>query len=57
MAEQDDAMLRSAFRRLDLNGDKFLTFDEIAAGLTQNEDSLHRVKKTQGFRTELRNFI
>ena len=44
MAEQDDAVLRSSFRRLDTNGDKFLTLDEIVSTLTKNEDSLYRIR-------------
>ncbi len=56
-SEQDEAVLRSSFKRLDVNGDKFVTMDEILGSLTKNEDSLHRVKKTQGFLTEIRNFI
>ena len=56
-AEQDDAVLRSSFRRLDLNGDQFVTFDEIATSLTQNEDALHRIGKTQGLRTEIQNWV
>ena len=55
--EQDEAVLRSSFRRLDVNGDKYLSMDEILGTLTSNEDALHRVGKTQGFRTEIRNFI
>ena len=50
-------MLRSSFRRLDINGDKFLTMDEIVSTLTGNQDSLMRVKKTQGFQTELAQFV
>jgi len=53
-AEQDDAVLRSAFRRLDLNGDHFVTYDEIQSSLTQNEQALHRIRKTEGFKTELK---
>ena len=44
--EQDEAVLRSSFRRLDVNGDKYVTMDEILGSLTKNEESLHRVKKT-----------
>ena len=50
-------MLRSAFLRLDVNGDKYLTMDEILSTLTNNKDSLERVKKTQGFQTELKRFF
>ena len=50
-------MLRSAFLRLDVNGDKYLTMDEILSTLTNNKDSLERVKKTQGFHTELKRFF
>lgn len=50
-------MLRSSFRRLDTNGDKFLTMDEIIGTLTNNQESLEKVKKTQGFQTELLQFI
>ena len=57
MREQDEAMLKSAFRRLDHNGDKFLTMDELIATLTKNEDSLHRIRKTEGFHNEVRQFI
>ena len=57
MGQEDEAMLRTAFLRLDVNGDKFLTMDEIVSTLTHNQDSLERVKKTQGFQTELRNFL
>ncbi len=31
--------------------------DEILSVLTANEDSLERIKKTQGFHTELEQFI
>ena len=34
--EQDDATLRAAFRRLDANGDKFLTKQEILASIECN---------------------
>ena len=54
MQEQDEAMLKSSFRRLDSNGDQFLTMDEIIGTLTKNEDSLHRIRKTQGFIDEVR---
>ena len=57
MGEQDEAILRSAFLRLDVNGDKYLTMDEIFTSLGQGPDSLFRVKKTQGFMTELKNFL
>lgn len=56
-AEQDEAILKSAFRQLDSNGDKFLSMSEIIDVLTTNEDSLMRIKKTQGFQTELKDFI
>ena len=56
-AEQDDAVVRSAFRRLDTNGDHYVTFDEIASTLASDEEALHRIKKTQGLRTELDQFI
>jgi len=36
-AEQDDAVVRSAFRRLDTNHDHYLTFDEIASTLAADE--------------------
>ena len=49
--------MRSAFLRLDVNGDKYLTMDEMFTSLGQGPDSLFRVKKTQGFRTELKNFL
>ena len=45
-AEQDDAVLKSSFRRLDLNGDHFVTYDEIHSSLTANEDALRRIGKT-----------
>ena len=35
-AEQDDATLRAAFRRLDANSDEFLTKQEILASLECN---------------------
>ena len=44
--EQDDASFRAAFRRLDANGDEFLTKQEILASIECNKDSLHRMKKT-----------
>ena len=56
-AEQDDAVLKSSFRRLDLNGDHFVTYDEIHSSMTANEDSLRRIGKTQGFRAELHNWV
>ena len=45
-AEQDDAVLKSSFRRLDLNGDHFVTYDEIHSSMTANEDALRRIGKT-----------
>ena len=56
-AEQDEAILKSAFASLDQNNDKFLTLDEIVSVMTSNEESLQRIKKTQGFHTELQQFI
>ena len=56
-AEADEAVLRSSFNRLDVNGDKFVTMDEILGSLTKSEDSFHRVKQTQGFMTQIQNFI
>ena len=55
--EQDDAVLRSSFHHLDVNGDGFLTTDEILKTLTNNEESLHRVGKVTGFQKELQAFI
>ena len=43
-AEQDDAVLRSSFNRLDVNGDKYLTVEEIKNVLTGNQDALHRIR-------------
>ena len=56
-AEQDDAVVRAAFRRIDMNGDHFVTADEIMSIFTGNVDALHRIKKTQGFATQLKEFI
>lgn len=56
-AEQDDAVLRSSFHRLDINGDKYLTIDEITKTLTDNEESLHRIRKVEGFHYEIADFI
>ena len=56
-AEQDDAVLRSSFKRLDVNGDTYITAEEIAQTLNASQDALHRVKKTQGFQQQLLSFI
>jgi len=40
-----------------VNGDHYVTFDEIVSTLTTNEDALHRIKKTQAFNTQLKQFI
>lgn len=50
-------MVRSAFRHLDINGDHYVTAEEIVSAMTANQDALHRIKKTQGFHAQLMQFI
>lgn len=50
-------MIRSAFEKLDVNGDKQISKEELYGILTENEQSFDLVRKSKGFKLQVDQYM